>query len=177
MSTCHCSRWTEEDTSWASWMAPLMACVTATQGAVLEVGIGDFSTPFLHMYCAASGRQLRSVEDNPEWAEKFAEFDVSGHDVVSANLDQFLQKASREVWSVVLMDHSPGSRRADDALLFKDSAKFILVHDYSGAEVAERFTPEVLANWQSVHVAEYSPSTLVLSQVQIPWWPKFRQVK
>lgn len=162
---------TSPDTSWGSHLVPLMACVTATRGAVLEVGVGNWSTPLLHCYCAAGGRKLVSVDENRTWAEKYADFRVCGHEVRGVQYNSFLPEAAKQQWSVVFLDQSPGWRRAEDALLFLDSADFVLSHDYSGAEVRDSFQL-VIDRWRHRAVAQFSPSTLILGRVSIPEFEK-----
>lgn len=160
------------DTSWGSHMVPLMACVCATRGAVLEVGVGYWSTPVLHAYCAAAGRKLVSVDEDRVWAEKFAECRVCDHEVRGVSYSEFIpHAASHHKWSVVFLDQSPGHRRAADAMLFKHSADYILVHDYSGAEVRDSFAP-ILKHWEYKAVAKFSPSTLVLGNLPLPDFDK-----
>lgn len=159
------------DTSWGSHLVPLMACVTATRGSVLEVGVGNWSTPLLHCYCAAGGRKLVSADEDRGWAEKFAAFRVCGHEVRGVRYDQFIPEAAKQEWSVVFLDQSPGFRRAADALLFRDTADFILSHDYSGDEMPGLFAP-ILERWPYRAVAKFSPSTLVLGRVPIPEFEK-----
>lgn len=155
------------DTSWGSHLVPLMACVCATRGPVLEVGVGNWSTPVLHAYCNAAGRRLVSVDEDKLWIQQYLPMRVCQHSVASVRYDDYLHRASGEEWSVVFLDHSPGERRAADALLFRDTAEYILVHDYSGAEIAAAFAP-ILEMWPYRAVAKFSPSTLVLGRRAIP---------
>lgn len=159
------------DTSWGSHLVPLMACVCATRGAVLEVGTGNWSTPVLHTYCIAAGRKLVSVDEDRNWIDQYKRMQVCEHYVGSCEYDVFLPEAASDKWSVVFLDHSPGQRRAADALLFRDCATYILVHDYSGAEIADAFAP-ILDRWPFRAVAKFSPSTLVLGRQPIPEFDK-----
>lgn len=157
------------DTSWGSHLVPLMACITATRGPVLEVGIGHWSTPLLHRYCVAAGRRLVSIESDREWAKLFMHLNVSHHQVQAASYNESLERLAGEDWSVVFLDHSPGFRRAHDALPFLDRAEFIVVHDFA-EDVKAAFTADVLDHWSHRAVAEFSPKTLVLGKREIPSW-------
>ena len=44
----------------------------AAPGAILEIGIGWWSTPCLHGFCEATGRQLISVESQSNWMQELA---------------------------------------------------------------------------------------------------------
>lgn len=169
------------DTSFASYMAPLVACLAASEGPVLECGLGYWSTPFLHRYCLATGRLLFSLDETREWVQRFEQYFLLGwHYVIDCSYPRTYQEEltalAKKAWGVVLMDHSPGWRRATDALTLKH-AQFILVHDFSGDEVNSHFTPEIMRNWESVHIAQFSPSTLVLAQCEMPYFPKFRAIR
>jgi len=159
------------DTSWGSHLVPLMACVCATRGAVLEIGAGHWSTPMLHRYCTAGGRRLVTLDNDRKWIEQFADMRVCEHELHGCKYDDVLPALAKQQWSVVFLDQSPGGRRAADAMLFRDSADYILSHDYSGAEVYEPFAA-VLDNWLYGAVARFSPSTLVLGRVPLPQFDK-----
>ena len=160
-----------EDTSWGSHLVPLMACVTATRGAVLEVGVGHWSTPLLHAYCAAAGRTLISIDEDRAWVERFKEYHIGRHTVEHANYGDYLRKMAEKQFSVVFLDGSPGHTRADQAMLFRESANLIVIHDYSGAEVADPFKA-VLDEWPYRAVARFSPSCLILGNIPIPDFEK-----
>ena len=159
------------DTSWGSHLVPLMACVTATRGSVLEMGVGHWSTPLLHRYCAAAGRHLVSVDEDHQWAEKFRDMRVCNHQVRGVRYDDFMREAVQQAWSVVFLDQSPGHRRAADAVALRDVSVFLVVHDYSGAEVRNSFAP-ILEQWPFRAEAKFSPSTLVLGHVPLPEFDK-----
>lgn len=145
-----------------------MACVTATRGAILEVGVGHWSTPLLHRYCVAGGRRLVSLDEDEAFARQFYDLRVCHHELRSAEYSRDLPPLASEKWSVAFLDHSPGWRRAADALLFLDSAEFIVVHDYAN-EIVEGFAP-ILKRWPHSRVAQFSPKTLVLGKREIPAW-------
>lgn len=160
-----------EDTSWGSFMVPLTACLAATSGPVLEVGIGEWSTPFLTRYCLAAGRKLLSVDEDPEWIELFKSYAVGSHVVERVRYDVFLPEAAKQDWSVVFLDQSPGGKcRADAAMMFRNTAEYIVSHDFAGDQIAP--IEAVMENWTYCAVAYFSPRSLVLSNKQIPWFDK-----
>jgi hypothetical protein len=103
-----------------SHLVPLAACLSVTSGRVLEIGSGEWSTPFLRRYCLAAKREFLSLEDNQACAERYQSRFVDYNDV--------LPNMANEKWSVVLVDHWPPKRRLSDAALFSD-AEYVLVHD------------------------------------------------
>jgi hypothetical protein len=132
----------------------LAACLVETGGAVLEIGRGSWSTPWLWRYCAAASRLLLSVDDAPQWVAAWPEF--PGHIV---NYDEFVPQAAARPWGVVLLDHSPGERRAADAMALRHVAERIVVHDMDRRSVSANFTPEILGHWP---IRRLDGSTLVL---------------
>lgn len=150
------------DQAWGSHLVPLMASLLATNGPVLEVGVGYWSTPMLDGFCKAAGRPFVRVENAPEWAQNFPGTAISGDYSILTGL-------AVQQWSVVFLDHSPGWRRAADALLFRHTAEIIVVHDWSSTEISDPFQP-ILGNWKySKTYNRYAPATLLLSNtMEIP---------
>lgn len=98
---------------------PLLASVVAVArpGPVLELGVGDSSTPLLREMCRAMGRELVSIDSNTEWAAKYGARYMN-----YADLDEY----DRE-WAVVFVDTSPPPNRLD--LVRAVRAEFIVIHD------------------------------------------------
>lgn len=158
---------------WGSHFPPLMACLAATKGPVLEVGMGNFSTPVLHSYCLAypyhpvtSYRDLVSVEENSDWFHQFSDLMGHRHRILHSEYG-VLEKLSRQTfWSVVFIDEWPEERRAGDALLFKDSAEYIVIHDVQSEGVMGNLRP-LLHNWKYQKTyTRYLPATIVLSNTR-----------
>lgn len=148
---------------WSSFMPALMACLEATTGDVLEIGVGHYSTPALHDYCAARKRLLVSCEEDEDWGREFANkyiaidhlFNLGQYDAMIPML------AGMGPWSVVFLDHSPGPRRAADMMLLLDVAEYVVVHDYHLA-IEEAFRPLVAGLY--AHVVQSKPPTAVFSR-------------
>jgi hypothetical protein len=136
-----------------SHLIQLAEGLVATTGAVLEVGRGAWSTPFLWRYCVAAGRELVSVDDQSSWVEAFPQFPGEVVDY-----DAFVPLAAAREWGVVLLDHSPGVRRAADAVALRHAAARVVVHDLDNGKIAGSFAP-VLGLWP---VRKLRGSTLVL---------------
>ena len=141
---------------WASHLPSLFSCLLATNGAVLEVGAGDWSTPLLRQYCKTAERKFVSVEEDRTWATKYGSFCHA-----DAELTEYLQACAREPWSIVFLDHN-GHRRAKDALLFVDSAEYVVIHDYPSPDIFKDFPQN---RWKHNIVDRRArPWTLVLTQ-------------
>lgn len=120
--------------NYGTHLAPLIAVMDNTQGDVLELGVGLFSTPYLHYQCLLTKRRLVSLDNDVHWLRKFASSDISSFHYQSpthefhyvadwdqADIDQF--------WDVVLVDHSPDYRRVAEVKRLADNARYIIIHD------------------------------------------------
>lgn len=114
--------------NWDNHRVFLWQALEATTGEVIEMGMGDGSTPFLHEYCKDARRKLFSYEGSLQWAMKYEEMITDGHRVLHVhNWDEVsLRHPSPDV---VLIDHAPGERRKVDIERFANSAKIIVCHD------------------------------------------------
>lgn len=145
--------------AWGSHVAALMACVAQTVDAVLEIGVGHFSTPLLHSVCAEEHRTLISVESDETWFNLFATiFNSNGHQFVRS-----IDAVPDLPWSVVFVDDSPGgANRAKHFQRFLQKAMYVVVHDYHH-DNEEHIGP--LLNGCKHHVCQlYQPPTLVASR-------------
>jgi hypothetical protein len=121
------------DLGGASHLHLLLACVAATSGPVLEIGIGHTSTPCLHSVCCAAQRPLVSLESDPDWLAQFSEWDRDGH-VLGVDDQSAIAEARRgyqgQRWSVVFIDDSPGAEaRAEQLNWFLPIADYVVMHD------------------------------------------------
>lgn len=136
------------DARWGSHLVPLAAALGATDGPVLEIGCGHWSTPFLVRYCGAAGRRLLSVEHDGRWLPQddcLAYYKPDWERIVTPSYDVVLPQLATMKWAVVLLDHWPAGRRAVDALLFRGRAEAILIHD--ARKAAKHGWLEVLSDW------------------------------
>lgn len=149
-------------------MPALLACIGATKGPVLELGVGHFSTPALHALCGAMDRQLVSVEKDADWFNVFA----SGfsprypwkHEIARQwPDDQKLKWTHINNWSVVFIDDSPGGQnRREWFELMLPKSEYVVVHDYE-KDNEEAIGP-LLEKVPFKHITRtYEPPTLVAS--------------
>jgi hypothetical protein len=113
-------------------MPVLIKLVQATDGPVLELGSGLFSTPLLHWLCAENGRKLVTYEEHPQWYKIARRFTAKNHSVRLVTDWDKLDLGNN--WSVVFIDHDgppydPYGRRKIDALRLKDRADYLVIHD------------------------------------------------
>ncbi|MCX6701997.1 MAG: hypothetical protein NTX96_02255 [Candidatus Zambryskibacteria bacterium] len=115
--------------------ALLLTTLDKSEGDVLELGSGIFSTPLLHWYCKNKGRRLITYEDDLGFFNFAKGYQSSFHSIR-------LVKDWNEVnvpnhAGLIFIDHNgkkngsdlPGSQRGIDAIRLKDSADYIVIHD------------------------------------------------
>lgn len=113
-------------------MPMVIKLMLMTDGPVMELGSGVFSTPLLHWLCHGKGRTLISYEDSEEYFQFARKFRSRNHRVrFVKDWDQIDMGGH---WDVVLIDHSI-HRRSIDALRLKDSTDYIILHDSEAPEL------------------------------------------
>lgn len=140
----------------------LLACLRHTNGPVLELGSGWFSTPLVAAF--ATDRLVRTIETNPEWYERISR--LATYQPITRHRHQILfvpdyddAPILDQEWSVVLLDHEPPPRRGHDAQRLRDRCRLMIGHDsehpdYGYGPVfdtyAYRVTDERLIPWTTV---------------------------
>lgn len=114
--------------NWDNHRFLLWPALEATTGEVIEMGMGQGSTPFLNQYCKDANRKLFSYESSLEWAMKFQDMITEAHRIYHV-MDWDIVARQHPGPDVVLIDHAPGERRKTDISLFAWKAKFIVCHD------------------------------------------------
>jgi len=120
--------------SYATHLGPLIACINKTDGDVLELGMGLFSTPYLHYACTIGKRSLLSLDNDKEWVRKFASSDFSHF--LYENQYHHLQYIENwdetpidKEWDVVLVDQTPDSARKESVKRLANLVQYIIIHD------------------------------------------------
>lgn len=154
----------KEQCSWCSFMPALVACVAATKGPVLELGMGHFSTPVLHTLCGTLGRKLMSFEKNYEWRGLFTNFKSEFHEIYDMNSGML--SVGLLNLGVVFVDDSPGGEnRAQHFYGFLPMSDYVIVHDYH-RDNEESIGPG-LKGVPYKHITKtYEPPTLVASMTR-----------
>lgn len=108
-------------------MGVLINVLLKSEGDVVELGGGIFSTPLLHWLCKDLNRKLITYENEPEYYKFEKNFQSPLHRIrLVKSWDEVDTKTHR---GVVFIDHHPAEQRSVDIINFKDSADYIIVHD------------------------------------------------
>ena len=110
-----------------SHLPVLLRAMKATNGPVLELGAGLYSTPVLHTLCQIEGRKLVTYEGDPDFFEWATNYQTSFHDVIKVDNWEDIDLASVN-WSVAFVDHAPDSRRWEEILRLTH-AEYVVAHD------------------------------------------------
>ncbi len=121
--------------SYATHLGALIACVNKTNGDVLELGVGLFSTPYLHYACTVAKRSLLSLEGDKEWLRHFKHSDFT-HFLFENEYHKLEHVEVYEdspliikPWDVVLVDQTPDGSRKETVKKLANLAKYIIIHD------------------------------------------------
>lgn len=108
---------------------PILARIMdISDGPVLELGMGIYSTPLLDIMCRESKRTLVSYDNDPIWFEENKEWESDYHQVhLVGSYDE--ADIENTHWSVVLVDHKPAIRRITEIKRLAWQANYILIHD------------------------------------------------
>lgn len=113
-------------------MGVLLKVLQMSQGDVVELGTGLFSTPLLHWVCKDMNRLLISYENNSDYYSIARQYQSRLHRIrFVTNYNEVDTKTHR---GLVFIDHQPDETRGDITLLFKDSADYIVLHDTEDPE-------------------------------------------
>ncbi len=113
---------------WASHLPVLIKVLQISEGPVLELGSGPFSTPIMHWLCLEAKRRLVTYENDPEYFEMNKSFSSGQHEV------KFIEDWDKipietEHWGVAFVDHKPSERRKIEIARLSKIADYIVVHN------------------------------------------------
>jgi len=110
-----------------SHLALLAKIVLMSEGPVLELGTGFYSTPMLHWLCADSNRELVSYDSSDKYIEIAQRYATPLHTVHFVT-DWSKIDISRH-WGVVFVDHYPSTQRRVEIERVANNADYVVAHD------------------------------------------------
>ena len=114
---------------WSSHMPVLIKLCSMTEGTILEMGSGVYSTPFLHWFCSDRKRRLITYENDKDFIRLAREYKSRTHSI--RLVDDYLSVSAvpgKDRYSIVFIDHA-GHERGKTAVHFKDVADYVILHD------------------------------------------------
>lgn len=114
---------------YATHLAPLIAIMERTNGDVLELGTGIFSTPYLHYKCILSGRRLVSYENFKSWYDFLIKYGYQStlHEIKF--VEDYKDAKLDGIWDLALIDQTPDSSRIETVKRLANLASYIVIHD------------------------------------------------
>ncbi|KAK2160607.1 hypothetical protein LSH36_129g01121 [Paralvinella palmiformis] len=132
------------DFGYGSHVIPFLASIWVTDGPILEMGSGWYSTPVAHRISILEhGRKLLTADTKYDWLKYFLVFASNNHrlyyvrdgnnqqtadDVQVVNSWDDIGKQS-EHWGMIFLDHAPGERRKVDLERLRGKADLLVIHD------------------------------------------------
>lgn len=108
---------------------------TITEGDVIEVGIGDNSTPLLHLLCEKQGRKLFSYEFETNWYDRYKlQYENDNHKMILLNATIFYNNEytfNKNHYAIAFIDCGSLLSRQHAINFLKDSVDYFIVHDTS----------------------------------------------
>ena len=121
--------------NYGTHLGPLIACINKSEGDILELGLGFFSTPYLHYVATVFKRNLLSLENDKGYLRTFKgsqfmhflyENEYHKLELVDVYEDSPLIIKN---WDVVLVDQTPDLSRKETVKKLANLAKYIVIHD------------------------------------------------
>jgi len=112
----------------------LIKAVEKTGGDILEFGTGIFSTPYLRYIAMLQDRLLVSVENFKPWYDFLLKYYENSDNHKMVHVEKYTDfsmvvRIPHRRWGIVLIDQTPDTSRAEEALRYKDVAEYIVIHD------------------------------------------------
>lgn len=157
---------------YSTFLPVLMAVIEKTQGDILELGAGVFSTPYLHWVCKRQKRNLLTIENNEMWFNFARKYYQSARGtpyrhrfIFTKNWDD-IESYILKPWDVVLVDHSPSERRVQEIKKLKDFAKYIIIHDSDPYQERNYHYSTIYPLFKHKYdFSEVEPATTILSNL------------
>lgn len=109
----------ESKNDYDSHLPLLKACLDITEGGIIELGSGVFSTVLLRNFAQTTNRHFRTFDSKHEWAE-----------ITQA---EYIKDWEGEKWVIpcglVFIDEAPAEHRKISIEKYRDIADILVIHD------------------------------------------------
>ena len=116
--------------SYGSNSIPLVVSALLTEGDLLELGMGMYSTPLLHKLAVSKRAQAVSIDTKLEWANHFTFYNLTNNHLVYAmdykDMNLF---GLDKMWGLVLVDHGQADTRHINIHNFANISQIVIAHD------------------------------------------------
>lgn len=105
----------------------LVKLILNSEGPILELGTGFYSTPVLHWLCAENNRKLVSYESSDKYFEVAKCYITDWHEVYFVT--DWSKIDISQYWGLVFVDHYPAQQRRLEIARIANNADYIIAHD------------------------------------------------
>lgn len=146
----------------ASHIPLLTRCFDKSEGPVLELGTGYFSTLLLHWLATVAQRHVYSYESRGGWFERAQRWQSAYHHIRKCESWAAVDLAEYH-WGLAFVDHSPNRRRPVEIGRLRNLADLIVIHDTEPAWDAEYGYSQIwpLFKWRYDYTGLYPSSSVV----------------
>ena len=118
------------DYAFGSQLIPLIIAALLSDGDLLELGMGLYSTPVIHKLSVDKEKMATSIDTNAQWASKFQFYnETSTHQLLVMPFEEMINYGSYKNWGVVLVDHGFANKRYINVVKFANNSQIVLAHD------------------------------------------------
>jgi hypothetical protein len=115
---------------YASHAVPLTLMAFITDGDILELGMGKYSTVILNKIAKEQSRFLLSTESEFEWMQTFTSLnDTYNHLIVSSKSMCAKTIDKEKFWGLVFVDHLNAGTRRLDIIHYANRSLVVICHD------------------------------------------------
>lgn len=105
----------------------LVKYLMGTEGTILELGCGNYSTPIIHEIGTSQKRHIITVDNDIEWIELFDRFRTENHKCI--HVVEWDEWKPEGVYGLAFIDHAPGGRRVIEMQRLLTCVDLFVVHD------------------------------------------------
>ena len=166
--------------NYSTHLPMLVAAVMRARKPVIELGMGEYSTPILRELCLSLGVELLSVETSAEWFQRFAGQQNQCHRMVLvrdwSELHTLIPAQPLVPWGVAFVDNGDNGRdwrsRGRNLGCLANSADYLVAHDTEdgqdtygynsvGGTFKAAYTDDARTPWTTVfsnfHACDFGP--------------------
>jgi hypothetical protein len=147
-----------------SHLPVLMKVMSISDGPVLELGSGLYSTVYLHWACFNDKRKLTTIESKWDYYKEVKRLRCDWHDIVRVKKWEEADPYFKETYSVALLDQGPGHNRSTAARQLTH-VDYVVLHDSDSPHEYgyEEIYPLFKYRFDYINPEAATPSTTVLS--------------
>jgi hypothetical protein len=150
---------------WGSHIPILIKVFEHTQGDILELGMGVYSTPLLFWLCVDNNRKLVSYDNNEQYFSMVGKNNNPLHEAHLITDWNFIDIEKN--WDIVFIDVDPMDIRGKLAAKVVNYAKYVILHDTQAREEKYYHYNDIYPLFKyRYNYTKFKPNTSVLSNFE-----------